>query len=221
MPLERPRPKVRDGAGLLDPEAEVRQPLAHGLGMEVEVERGELHRLTAKWTPSLPAQPVAQDGLEIALVGIFQDKDRTRLEYPPHLGQGPGRILHVVQGADHGRAVEQVRHERQPVDIGGHIDVARGVTEPRPRLLELGARVVQKNDPLVPGVAGRVAPGTGAQFQQPAPGGRQEVPQRDGFGAILVLTPALLPEGGLVVGALVIADGGRFSAQSSARFPCR
>ena len=46
-----------------------------------------------------------------------------------HLSQRQRGIRHVVQGADHGGAVEDAVHEGQAVDIGGDVAVARGIAQ--------------------------------------------------------------------------------------------
>ena len=75
-------------------------------------------------------------------------------------------------------------------------------------MLELGAGVIQQDDALEALVARRVAPGAGAELEQePAAGGQQSA-QGDGFYLVFVAAVALIPEGGLVVGAFVVADGG-------------
>lgn len=206
QPFEQAKAEVRDGQRFLDGKAHICQPAAHGLGVKVEVQLGELDRLEREWAPFLAAQSVAQDGLKILFVGVFQDEVRTGLKDVPHLAQGLGRIRHVVQRADHGRRVEQPVHEWQAIDVSRDENKPVRSAQACLRLLELGARIIQQDDALETGVARRVSPRTGAQFEQQFAAFREQTFQRDGFAAVLVFAPAAIPERGLVIGAVVVAD---------------
>ena len=72
----------------------------------------------------MPLEQVAQHRLEIALVGVFQDEDAVRREHAAHLRQHGLDLRHVMQHADHRRAVENAGVKRQMISVGGDVDVA-------------------------------------------------------------------------------------------------
>ena len=85
-------------------------------------------------------------------------------------------------------------------------------------MLELGAGVVEQDDALEALVAGGVAPGAGADLEQELAAGGQQAAQGDGFHLVFVAAVALIPEGGLVVGAFVVADGGEVGGRIHAGY---
>ena len=112
-------------------------------------------------------KPVAQNGLDVALVGVFEDEGGVRLQAAFHLRQRQRGIRHVMQGADHGGAVEDAVNERQVVDIGGD-DSGNAGNHPvwLAGLFQLRAGVIQQGDLFVAVVARGVASGAGTQFKQ-------------------------------------------------------
>jgi len=92
------------------------------------------------------------------------------------------------------------------VDVGGNVAVACAGAQTRLRLLQLGAGIIHQDNLFIARVAGRVAPGACAQFQQqPALGGHQPA-DGNGFSSIFISPVALFPEGSLVIRAFVITD---------------
>jgi len=63
-------------------------------------------------------------------------------------------------------------------------------------------------DALETRVAWSVASGAGAQFEQQASAFGEQAFEGDGLAEVFVLSATALPEGGLVVGAFVTANGG-------------
>ena len=84
-------------------------------------------------------EQIAQHGLPVALVGEFEDEAGLQRQHAADLGERLGRIRHVVQGADHGRAVEDVVHKGQMINIRGHEAEARRIAEMLARLQQLCA----------------------------------------------------------------------------------
>ena len=93
--------------------------------MEIKIQLGKLDRFQREWVPNLSPQPVTQDRFKISFVGILQDESGIFLQGALHLLQRQAGIGHVVQGADHGGAIEGSGHERQAVDICGDEAVRR------------------------------------------------------------------------------------------------
>ena len=146
--------------------------------------------------------------MRLRLLANSRMKVAAGLQDAAHLRQGARGIRHVMEGADHGGSVEQAGDKGQAVGVGGDVDVARAAPQARLGLLELGAGVVEQDDALEALVAGGVAPGAGADLEQQLAAGGQQAAQGDGFHLVFVAAVALIPEGGLVVGAFVVADGG-------------
>jgi hypothetical protein len=75
--LEQADSKVRDSAQRLYLQPNLGQPLPHPGRMEVEIQFYELHRLPIERRPALPPHQVAQDRLQVALVGELQHERAT------------------------------------------------------------------------------------------------------------------------------------------------
>lgn len=199
-------PEMRDGQLAFDEEPALAQPASDLAGVKVEVQFHEFHLLQGIRAPFLPAQQIAQDGFQVAFVGKLQDENRLLCQHLADLLEGAFAFFEVVDGADHGGSIEDCRSERQVAGVGSHIAIARGITQPRARLLQLSARIIEQGDLLKAGVARGVAPGSGAQLQQVAAALGQQAAQGDGFCGVFVCPPAFLPEGFLIVRTLVIAN---------------
>ncbi len=119
-------------------------------------------------TPLLFAHQIAHNGLEVQLVGKFQDEDPFRAQDILDLRQGLGGIGHVMQGPDHGHSIEQAIDEGKAVGVGGHVNIFLGGTESQLGLFELGARIVQQDDAVKAEVARRISPGARSQLQEDA-----------------------------------------------------
>lgn len=136
--------------------------------MEIEIEGGKFHRLEGEGIPMLAEEQITQDGFEVLFVGKLQNENPSNLDHLPHLTQDARRISHVMQSANSGDGIEQVGDERQAIGISGNETISVAASEPRLRLLQLGARVVEQDDPLEV-VARSVASSPGAYFEQQFP----------------------------------------------------
>ena len=114
-----------------------------------------------------------------------------------------------MQCADHSRRVEQAIHKWQAVHVRRDIDVFTGVSKSLLSLFKLRARVIKQDNALKAGVARRISSGAGSQFQQEASPFREQSPQGNGFRAVFIFTPALVPKGSLGIGVFLIAGGRR------------
>ena len=146
--LEPIRPKKGNAQMFLLFKADFPQGFGDGLWVEVIVQLNKLDLFRSKWVPVLTAQDPAQDRLEIAFVGKFEQKTPVFRQHTPHLTQGSRRVSHVVEGANHGRAVKKPADKRQLVDVGCDEDVAVALAQPFARLEQLRAGIVEQNDAI-------------------------------------------------------------------------
>ena len=74
--------------------------------MKIKIQGGEFNRFQVKWTPGLLLEPVTQYRFEVLLVRVLQDKGAAILHYALHLAKSQRCISHMMQSADHRRAVK-------------------------------------------------------------------------------------------------------------------
>ncbi len=175
--------------------------------MEVEVERDELDWIAVEGVPVLAAHPAPRDGLEVALVGVFQHERRAGGQCRPDLAQGGGHIGHVVNDALHHGGVAAAGGQRQVVDVGGDVSELRPGAQPRLSVAQHRARVVEHDDVLVAAQLVGHTSEARAQVHHPAAMRRQQMAQRSALGHVFVVAALALPKLGAVAGAFVIAHG--------------
>ena len=192
--------KAEGGYRQLPPDGEASLPQAslHPGRVEVVVELYELVGLRDKGAPALAAQQVAQDGLEVAFVGVLQHVSSPRLEHPLNLLEGGGDALHVMQHPHRHRGVEEGINEWQDIQVGGNVDIPPISPQSVLGLAQHGFGVVQQDDLLVAIVQVYQAAKAGANLHQPSPSRRQQLAQGDSFRQVLVFPPPPLPEVGPV-----------------------
>jgi len=78
--LKQVQPEMGNGKLPIKREPGGAQRVTDGHGMKVKIQRRKFDRLMGKRIPILPAQDPAQDCLEVALVGVFEDKGRAGSE---------------------------------------------------------------------------------------------------------------------------------------------
>ena len=167
---------MRDRQCLFERETQGTEPGAHAIGVEVKIELCKLHGLQGKGTPALPPKPVAQDGLDVQLVGELQNENGIRRERIAHLSQSPGSIGHVVQRPDHCGRIEYPGDEWKAIDIRRHINVPVRIAEARLGLLQLRARIIHENDALKAGSSEgvlRPAPAPSSSSRRPLLGSKR------------------------------------------------
>jgi len=177
--------------------------------VEVEVERDELDRLLVERVPRLAAQGVAQDRLEVALVGVFEDEGRAGGQDRPNLVQRGGHVGHVVDDALHHRRVTASIGQWQVVNVGGDVHVAPAVPQVCLSFAQHGARVVEHDHLLERAQLAGHAPETRAEVGDTPPATRQQPAQRRALGQVFIRASATFPEVGAVARSFVVADGGR------------
>lgn len=180
-------------------EADFPQGFGDGLWVEVIVQLNKLDLFRSKWIPALTAQDPAQDRLEIAFVGKFEQESPVFRQHTPHLAQGSRRVSHVVEGADHGRAVKKSTDKRQLVDVGCDKDIAVALAQPFARLEQLRAGIVEQNDSIPVLIARGHPTGTRAKLKQKLAALAEEPVERDGLDRVLITAIGGIPKAGLVI----------------------
>jgi len=175
------------------------QSFGNGLWVEVIVQLNKLDLFRSKWIPALTAQDPAQDRLEIAFIGKFEQESPVFRQHTSHLAQSSRRVSHVVEGADHGRAVEKPADKRQLVDIGCHEDVAVVLAQPFARLEQLRAGIVEQNDAIPVLIARGHPTSASAKLKQKLAALAEEPVERDGLDRVFITAIGGIPKAGLVI----------------------
>lgn len=195
----------RRGPHALDSEARLAQGSSDADRRMVEMQRLVLDRTERERRRALAAQQAPRDGLEVALVGVFENENATRPGDAAQLGQhGPG-VGEVVKHSNAHRGVEVAVGVGQGAGIAEDDvkEMVAGQSFAGRRHVDLGR--VEQDDLVVAAILVREPAESGPDFDQAIASSREQ--RSDGKPIAGVLVPAGGPEDVAVAEVLVRREG--------------